>query len=406
MEEMARTGQASQQQARLPIRPARWVATALALLSTVLLSGCAGFFISPTSTTTTTSTTTPTPSNSGDYAYVANSSAGSTSLSEYNVSAGSLTSVGTVNLGYVPVALAVAPSNQFLYAASAPGSTAPGVYLYSIASGGALAAVNGGNILATDTVAAMAISPDGNWLFTVNSSGFTMNEYSVDTTTGQLTLRSTLSLPGVSCTLGSGTPVSQNCSVAVSPSGQYAVVALGTAGDAVFNYSSGAGITGSSFSTIASGFSTTNFTGDFSVVLDANNYAYIARTDSVGIYAIGSTVTNEGTLNYAPGLAPRGVTLNRSYNYLFTANEGSGTISALSVGANGVLNTVGSPVSGPANVSALGVDNTGLYMVAVGYDASAGVRLYSLSSTGVLTQVAAQASGTDTVLPALVAMTH
>ena len=403
MEEVAPTGQASQQRARLPSRSARCVAPALSLLSTLLLSGCAGFFVSPTSTTTTPSTT-PTPSNSGDYAYTANSSAGSTSLSEYNVSGGSLTSVGTVNLGYVPVALAVAPSNQFLYAASAPGSTTPGVYVYSIALGGALTVANGGNVPATDTVAALAISPDGNWLFTVNSSGFTMNEYSVNTTTGQLTLRSTLSLPGVSCTLG-GTPVSQNCSVAVSPSGQYVVAALGTAGDAVFNYSSAAGITGSN-GTIASGFSTTNFTGDFSVVLDANNYAYIARTDSVGIYAIGSTVTDEGTLNYTPGLVPRGITLNKTYNYLFTANEGPGTISALSIGANGALKTVGSPVIGPANVSALGVDNTGLYMVAVGYDASAGVRLYSLSSSGVLAQVAAQASGTNTVLPALVAMTH
>ncbi len=121
-----------------------------ALLSSLVLplAGCAGFFVKPT-TTTTTPTTGSTPATTGDYAYVANSSAGSTSLSEYNVGAGSLTSIGNITLGYIPVALAVAPSNSFLYVASAPGSTSPGVYLYSItASSGVLAAANNGTALA------------------------------------------------------------------------------------------------------------------------------------------------------------------------------------------------------------------------------------------------------------------
>ncbi len=370
------------------------------------LTGCAGFFVKPT-TTTTTPTTGSTPATTGDYAYVANSSAGSTSLSEYSVGAGSLTSIGNITLGYIPVALAVAPSNSFLYVASAPGSTSPGVYLYSItASSGVLAAANNGTALETDTVAAMTVSPDGNWLFTVNSSGITMNEYQVNSSTGTLNLASTITLPGLSgCTLGLGTPASQSCSVAVSPSGTYVVVALGTSGDAVFTYSSASGITGSGYSTIPS---SSIASGDFSVVLDANDYAYIARTSSVGVYSIASTITNTGNLTYTTAAtAPRGITLNKTDNYLFTANEGTGNISAFAIGSGGALNAVtGQPFAGPAHVSALGVDNTGVYMVAVGYDASTGVRLYSISSTGVLTQVATAASGTNTVLPALVAMTH
>lgn len=400
---------------RLLGRNARLAAEVLSLAAPLLaLAGCSGFFVKPTTTTTTnTGTATAT---TGDYAYVANSSAGTTSLSEYAIGAAtattpaSLTSIGTLNLGYVPVALAVSPANSYLYVASAPGASTPGVYLYNInATSGVLTAANSGNVLATDTVAAMTVSPDGNWLFTVNSTGITMNEYQVNTTTGGITLASTITLPSLGCLLGVATPTSQSCSVAVSPSENYVVAALGTSGDAVFTYSSASGITGSGFSTIPS---VSAVSGDFSVVLDANNYAYIARTSSVGVYSLGSTITNTSNATYNTatntGIAPRGIILNRAGTYVFTANEGTGSISSFGIGTGGVLDLVnnGAPFAGPAHVSALGADNTGLYLVAVGYDASTGVRLYSLSSVGVLTQVAAVASGTNTALPALVAMTH
>ena len=257
-----------------------------------------------------------------------------------------------------------------------------------------------------DTVGAMTLSPDGNWLFTVNVSGLTMNEYQVNTTTGALTLDSTISLLGTAtgCAL-SGAVVSQNCTVAVSPSEQYVMVSLGTSGDAVFSYTSGSGVT-TLTNAISSGYSLTNSTGDFSVVRDANNYAYSAQTRSVSVYGIGSTIASEGTIQ-SSGLVPRGITLNKTYNNVFTANEGSGTISSYAISGSGGLNQLASsPFAGPPNVSALAVDNTGAYMVAVGYDANTGVRLYSLSSTGALTQVAQAPSGTSTLLPALVAMTH
>ncbi len=392
-----------------PSRPAplHHAGTAALLAASLLpLTACANFFVKPATTTTTTTGSSAT--TAGDYAYVANSSAGSTSLSEYNLSAGSLTSLGNITLGYIPVALAIAPSNNFLYAASAPGSSSPGIFLYSIDSGGALAVANSGNVLQPDTVAAMALSPDGNWLFTVNSTGITMNEYAVNTSTGALTLSSTITLPGTGCLLSPTTttaPASQSCSVAVAPSGGYVVASLGTAGDAVLTYSSALGITGNRFNVIASGFSAGNATGDFSVVLDPNNYAYIARTGTVAVYGIGSTVVSEGSVSYAAGSIPRGITLNKSSNYVFTANEGTGTISSFAITGNGALSN-GLSVAGPAHVSALAVDNTGLYLIAVGYDASEGVQLFALSSTGVLTAKAVAASDTNTALPALVAVTH
>ena len=375
------------------------------------LTACANFFqcenaSCPSTTTSTGSTSTTT--NTGDFAYVANSSAGTTYLSEYSISGSALSSLGTLSLGYIPVALAVAPSNSYLYVASTPGSASPGVFLYSISSTGELSAANSGLALATDTVAAMAISPDGKWLYTVNVDGITMAEYTVNTSTGALSLAGEITLPGSACNLTAVTPVSQTCSVAVSPSGTYVVASLGITGDIVYPFTSAGGINASGAQEISSGYSVSNPTGDFSVALDANNYAYIARTSSLGVYAIGSTTApEEATLNVAAGTVPRSITLSKAYDYLYTADEGLGTISAFGIGGNGALTTIsGSAFAGPTNVAALAVDNTGDYLIAVGYDANTGVRLYSITSTGALSQIAAAGSGTNAAYPALVAVTH
>ncbi len=391
------------------------LAVVIGLAATLVpLTGCSGFFqcekaSCPTSTTGT-GTGTPTPSTAGDYAYLANSSAGTTYLSEYSIAGGKLNSLGTLSLGYIPEALAVAPSNNFLYVATVPGVTSPGVYLYNIGSTGELTVGNGGAALVTDQVAAMAMSPDGNWLFTLNVDGQTMAEYKVNTSSGMLTLAAPLTLLGTPCTLGLALPASQSCSVAVSPNGTYVVASLGISGDVVYSYTSAQGVgNGGIPATIASGYSTANPTGDYAVALDANNYAYIAQTNSVSVYGIGSltSITPEYRVPYAAGNAPRSIALNHSYNSVYTANEIAGTISGFGITGNGTLTQLaGSPFAGPANVSALAFDNTGNYAVAVGYDATAGVQLYSVSSAGVLTQVDKAGTGTNEDYPALLAMTH
>ena len=144
-------------------------------------------------------------------------------------------------------------------------------------------------------------------------------------------------------------------------------------------------------------------------MLDSHNYAYVAQTSSVTVYGIGSlsNIVNEGTVSYAAGSVPRAITLDRSDSFVYTANEGAGTISGFGISGSGSLNEIsGSPMAGPPNVSALVADNTGDYMVAVGYDANTGIRLYSIASTGALTQVAQTGSGANDAYPALVAMTH
>jgi 6-phosphogluconolactonase (cycloisomerase 2 family) len=180
---------------------------------------------------------------------------------------------------------------------------------------------------------------------------------------------------------------------------------LGTLGDVIFPYSSSSGITSSYVAVISPGSS---ISGDYSVALDANNYAYIASTSALTVYSIASNgaATQLSTKSYDGGAVPRSVVLSSGYGEVYTANEGASTISGYSI-SNGLLTAIsGSPFSGPADVSAIGVDNTGKYLVAAGFDGSSGVELYSIGSSGVVSPVVGAGTGTATTYPALLALTH
>jgi 6-phosphogluconolactonase (cycloisomerase 2 family) len=161
---------------------------------------------------------------------------------------------------------------------------------------------------------------------------------------------------------------------------------------------------------IPSGTTTANPTGDYSVALDDNNYAYIARTNALAVYSINSSTlaySQQDSKSYTSGMVPRSVVLSSSGGYVYTANEGAGTISAFAIGTSGALTEeTGSPYAGPTNVSALGVDNSGNYLVAAGYDSSAGVQLFSIGAGGALTHVDSVGSGTSTTDPTVLALTH
>jgi 6-phosphogluconolactonase (cycloisomerase 2 family) len=385
--------------------------SALGLCATFLLAGCNNFFVCE-GKASCPSTGGGTGAATTDFAYVSNSSTGSTYVAEYDLTNGSLATISgsPFNLQFQPVALNISPNNLFLYAATLPGAANAGIYLFSIASDGSLSAANNGNVLIGDAVSSMAISPDGGFLFALRSDGTGIDEYQINSSTGALALALTIPVPVSICTLVNSTPVSQTCSVTVAPGGQFVVAALGTAGDAIYPYTSGSGVTTTTPVQISSGSTQSAPTGDYSIVLDDNNFVYIARTAALAVYQITDSAGDavlKSTASYNSGVTPRSVVLNSSHNYVYTANEGAGTISAYGIGSNGVLTAAsGSPFAAPTNVSALGVDNSGKYMVAAGYNSSNGVQLFTIGSTGTLTSVATAATGTSTAYPVVLAMSH
>ncbi len=183
------------------------------------------------------------------------------------------------------------------------------------------------------------------------------------------------------------------------------VAALGTQGVAVFGYSSSTGITNNgAFSQITAATAS----GDFSVVLDGSDNLYIAQTSAITAWGIASSGnTNRGTYTYPSGSVPRSVVVDADSKYVYTADVGLGTITGFGTGTTTALTLLaGSPYAAPASVAALGIDSTNGYLVAAGYDANAGVQLYSIGSAGALTAVHSAATSTAKQDPVLVAMSH
>lgn len=366
------------------------------------LAGCGNFFVCDKSSCTSSGGGS---SNSGDYAYLSNSTSGTTYLSGYSVSSGTLSSISSsfpTNLTFVSAALSVSPNNSYLYA----GSTAGLIYAYGISSAGALTALYSGSAAASQAtgISAMDVSPDGKFLFGLDTTGTALYEYQLNTSTGAVTF--VQSFPITS----SGSIAPQ--SVRVSPSGTFVVCALGTGGTVIFPYNSTNGITTTNFVSISTGSATA---GDFGVAVDKNDFLYIAWTNGVLAYQLSSSsstsvsyqlITQTNSPAFGNGPHPIVLSSTTSSNpYVYVGNLTDGTISAYSTSAGVLTNISGSPFSSAASVSALGRDNTGKYILALGYNSSAGVQIYTIGSNGALTKDAQAGSGTSGV-PAVMALTH
>jgi 6-phosphogluconolactonase len=386
----------------------RWAAFS-ALLALPLALGCAGFFPPLNSTSSSGGTTTPT--NTGDYAYVTssytNASTAVYTLTGFAVGTGTLTKLSgfPLTLPFPPTATAINPSNTLLYVGG------PGViYGYSASSSGALTqiATNGNVALVNAKVVSMDISPDGQWLFALDSNGVTIDEFQIQSG-GVLS-----SVTGASYTVKNGqTVVPNSIRVSQNANNLYVAAALGTGGDVLYvlNTSTGA-------LTLANQVTPpTTSSADQAVAFDANGVTlYVARSGSnAGLisYAIGggSSLTAVSGAPYALGSGPASIMLDATGKYIYVGNKVSGTISGFAIGTGGVLTALaGSPYTSGAGVASLGRDNSGKYILAAAVNGGPDVQMYSFDATtaGML-DASGTASTGDPTEPAganSIALTH
>ena len=380
----------------------------LLLAATQLLSGCGTFFRcdgKPSCPATPgTGTGSGTGSSSVDYAYVANSATGSTSINGYTLASGSLvaTTGSPFALGFSPSAMVVTPANTYLYMASdaALNTVNPGVgniYGYSIGTGGALSTLPIGDPLENESATSIAISPDGQWLFALNTDTLSLEEYSITSTTGLLTTYTSYPITGALAQ-----PVTP-ASVKVAPNGNYIVVSLGTAGAETFSFNTTTGM--ATFSTQIS--PPVAASGIFAAAFDSNGYLYCVGTSGLQVF---STATSGGQTfmkTYATGRGARSIVINTASTYLYVGNESDGTISGYAIGTSGALTALtGSPYTAPTLVNVLARDSTSAYIIASGYNATSGIQLYSIGSTGALKASGSAGSGILPAIPGAIAATH
>jgi 6-phosphogluconolactonase len=358
----------------------RFIVALLGAATALGLTGCGNFFQCEGKPSCPATSTTGTPgTTSGDYAFVSNSTAGVNDIGVYDVSTGVPLQLSTspINLNYVPTAMAITPSSTFLFVSSTINTA---VYTYSISSSGTLSNVNGSEPALNINASAMDVSSDGQFLYVLDFSttGLSLSVYSI-ASNGQLTAETSGFLLPLITTSATG------ASIKVAPTGDFVVATLGTAGDVIVPLTNEVANTSVTPTTIT--FNTAD-AGDFGVTIDSNDNVYFARTGQVVVYKVAANlssvteVTNTAA-NSDTGAGDRAILVNGTNVY--TANLTDGNISGFSATTAGILAPIaGSPYVGPSTLSAIGLDNTGKYMVAAG-DGTSGIQVYAIGTTGALT---------------------
>jgi 6-phosphogluconolactonase (cycloisomerase 2 family) len=353
------------------------------------LTGCGNFFVAPDngggggggSTT-------------GNYVYVANADTktpANSTITGFTVGTGTLTAVPSspLTLGYAPTALVTTPTNSFLYVAG-PGA----IYVYTINANGSLTGASGGAAVAIVNVVALDVSPDGNWLFGLDSTTTVVDEFQINKSTGSLT--------SVAATPYSVTnAVVAPKSIRVAPNGTLVFAALGTGGDVVFTFNTTSGALVSSQNLAPS----TPATSDNGFAIDSTTAnLYIARSGTnggVAVYTIGTAgkLTSITGSPFAAGAGTTSVVLDSTGKYVYAANRTDGTISGFTIGTGGALTALtGSPYTSGIQVVSLSLDQSGKYLLAAAFGGSPDLSLYGFdaATAGKLNLLTSTATGTGT----------
>ena len=291
--------------------------------------------------------------------YVANSNPSLATVGAYSIGGSQVTTLtgSPYALGVAPVALALNPAGNLLYA----GSLLGGVFVYVVGSDGTLALGNNNAPVASVSVSSIAVDPTGKWLLVLSNTGSgsapAVYEYQIDATNGTL------------ANVGSPMPLDNGAGgqIVISPDGTKVYASLGTGGvDALTLNPTSGQLAKVSFVQTPSG----NSYADTGLAIDPKGaYLFVGETgvNGVRVFAINADATLQEVTGspYATGLGARAVLVDRTGAYVYVTNSTTGTISAFSLAADGTLTELsGSPFATGASPYALAEDKTGAYLLA------------------------------------------
>jgi hypothetical protein len=310
-------------------------------------------------------------------------------------------------LGAKPFAVAISPTGGFLYL-----STPVGIYAYSIASGGALTILNGGQPISSDFAFTMQVDPSGSWLIEGVSGLPAVNAIPLDSTTGLL-------LTGASeqsVALPSGATAIQQ--LTITPSGSknpYVFVAMGSTGIAAVSFTA---TNNNPFGTVTTIKPISTTGGDTTIAVDVSrSLLYVGETVAVSgtqpgglrVFTIdaNSTFTEISGSPYATGgIGPSAIL--PTTNYVYVANKAvsgstSGNITGFAVTLTGTVYSLTSVSTIAAGVSTAGLaeDSTGTYLLAVNASGTPDLSAFTFDTktAGKLVAYATASTGSDPVQP-------
>ncbi len=366
--------------------------------ATLLLSGCGQFFPPNGSGGSGSS------SSGSDYLYVGSLTSGN--LSGFSLSNSALTSLSGSPFTAVvePVALAITPNNEYLYAGS--GANSQGVAVYPIESDGTLGS---GSTVGQLYPSALQVDTSGNWLL-----GF-----DAETSPGEVYAFGISSNGGLTEPISSSIATLPNCSpssdmaglnpdLVIASSDNYVYASCGTAGIYVLSFSSGALTYVGQLSPKSTGAADS---GLAIATTSSGSYLLAAETvtNGVRVFSINPSTGQFKEVSGSPfsaGSGPDAVLVDSTDSYVYVANRTDGTISEFTLdSSDGAL----APISGASSIStgsspvALVEDNSHTYVAAVCSGGSTGLETYTIGSGGALASFKTSTTGSA---PASVAATH
>lgn len=317
---------------------------AILLAAAAFLAGCSGFWDAPASGGGGTTTTTL----SSGYFYVLDKA--NSEVLPYYINAGTLTLGSSISLPAAPIAITVAPNNDFLYV-----STLSGIYLYSI-SGGALSLGNSKLAITSDPAVVMQVDATGSWLVETSGTG-TLNAIPIVSTTGLINTGSscvTNQSPACTVTLNPTTVdqlaiASNGDNISISSNTEFVFVACGTSGTAAFGFNpAGSDPFGNASGPYVTENPVTSTTGAaLAVAVDpTNSLLYVGEAAAVSssgglrVFTIDATSgslaeqTKEGSPYASGGSGPHAILPNPAGDDVFVANwngTNTGNITGFSI---------------------------------------------------------------------------
>jgi hypothetical protein len=385
------------------MRIRRWAR--LLLVGIPLLAGCKGFWNPVSSSSSGTGAT-------GSVFYVLNQL--TSQLAAYSIVKGTLTPLtgSPFTLASGPYAIAVAPNNAFLYV-----STATGIYLYTIGTGG-VPTLQSSTAISNDNAAnAIAVDSTDSWLLDASGAGYL---YAIPINSANGTLSNNATVPPVAL---SGTAPQK---MAISPDNKYVFVAMGNAGTAVVPFTASnadplpatvttviavKGTGGAAVSVAVDPTATPRlfYIGEVAVTSGSSNTGGLR---AFSYSSLSSTLTEISGSPYASGgLAPYSI-LPTPYStspgaYIYVANRtvsGSTTgsingFALTSTGTTYTLTALTTTASTGIYPVSLAQDATGNYLLAVDSGGSPDLEAYTFDSTtaGKLDSAFTSTTGTDPV---------